>query len=156
MTQIALWILFLGPWFIIPFLDSSRMRRFLSVAFFTILLTSIFWQTAQVYNWWIIDENLPFLTNTSAFNYGMLPVITILVFYFTSHNTFLFFAVNIIIDAIQAFFISPYIFQKLGFYHMVNMSNLGLFILLLCFVPPIYVFQVWYDKETERRTGMAI
>ena len=149
MTQVALWFLLIGPWFGLLFLDSKRIRHFISVAFFTIILTSIFWQVAQVFDWWRIDENLPFLTNTSAFNYGLLPVITVFVFYFTFPNTLLFFGVNIVIDAIQAFIISPYIFERLKFYHMAAMSNLGLFVLLLSFVPFIYIYQIWYDKRSE-------
>ena len=153
MTQIILWILLIGPWFILPFLESKRVKHFISAAFFTILLTSIFWQVAQVYNWWIIDENLPFLSNVSAFNYGMLPVVTILVFYYFFENALNFFIANAVIDAIQAFIVSPYIFEKLRFYHMVNMSNFGLFILLIAFVPAIYFYQVWYEKQAVTAMG---
>ncbi|WP_041720734.1 hypothetical protein [Alkaliphilus metalliredigens] len=146
MTQLLLWITLIAPWFVLFFLDLKRVKHFLSVAFFTIVLTSIFWQVAEIWNWWEITNNLFFLTNISAFNYGLLPVITILVFYYTYQNKWLFFGTNIIIDAIQAFIISPFIFEKFGLYQMVNMGNFGLYLLLLGFVPIIYLYQRWYDK----------
>ena len=146
MTQIFLWILFIAPWILLLPLDSLKVRRFLSVAFFTILLTSIFWQVAEVWNWWKVTNNLFFLTNISAFNYGLLPVVTIYIFYFTYPSIWLFFGTNIIIDAIQAFVISPFIFQKLGFYKLNTMSDFGLFLLLISFVPIIYIYQRWYDR----------
>ena len=149
MTQAALWILFLGPWLILPLFDTRRVRRFLSAALFTTVLTTIAWQAAPVFNWWVTDENLPFLSNISAFNFGMLPVLSLLVFYFTYPNAWLFFGTNIVIEAIQAFIISPYVFMKLRFYHMAQMSNTGLFIMLLCFPPIIYVYQLWYERRPE-------
>jgi hypothetical protein len=147
MGQILLWISFVPAWLLLIPLDSKRVKHFLSVAFFTLLLTSINWQIAEVLNWWTISDNLFFLTNVSAFNYGFLPVVTIYVFYFTYSNPWLFFGTNIIIDAFQAFIISPYIFEKFGLYKMTNMSNFGLFLLLISMVPIIFLYQLWYDKE---------
>ncbi|KPU43129.1 hypothetical protein OXPF_33790 [Oxobacter pfennigii] len=147
MAQILLWITFLPPWLLILPLDKKRVRRFLSVAFFTLLLTSINWQIGEVVNWWEVPNNLFFLTNISAFNYGFLPVVTIYVFYFTYPNPWLFFGANIIIDAIQAFIINPFIFQKLGLIKMINMNNFEAFLLTIMLVPIIYFYQRWYDKE---------
>jgi hypothetical protein len=147
MSQILLWILFIVPWFLLLLLDRKHVKHFLSVAFFTLFLTSIYWQLAELKDWWKVKENLFFLTNISGFNYGLLPVTTIIVFYFTYPKIWLFGGVNIIIDAIQAFIISPYIFERVGFYEMRTMSNFGLFLLLLSMVPVIYIYQRWYDKK---------
>ncbi len=147
MTQIALWATFIVPWFLLIPLDMKRVKQFLSVAFLTLVLTSIYWQMAEVMNWWTITNNLFFLSNISAFNYGFLPVVTIYLFYFTYPKTLLFFIVNIILDAFQAFVVSPFIFEKLGFYKMNTLSNFGLFIIIVSLVPIIYLYQRWYDKK---------
>jgi hypothetical protein len=147
MAQILLWILFTTPWLLLILLDKKRMKRFLSVTFFTVFLTSIYWQIAKVYNWWTIKENLFFLTDISAFNYGLLPVTTIVVFYFTYPNLLLFLGANVVMDAFQAFIISPFIFERVGLYEMNTMSHFGLFLLILSLVPIIYVYQRCYDKE---------
>jgi hypothetical protein len=147
MAQILLWILFTTPWLLLILLDKKRMKRFLSVTFFTVFLTSIYWQIAKVYNWWTIKENLFFLTDISAFNYGLLPVTTIVVFYFTYPNLLLFLGANVVMDAFQAFIISPFVFERVGLYEMNTMSHFGLFLLILSLVPIIYVYQRCYDKE---------
>ncbi len=147
MVQLALWATLIVPWFLLIPLDIKRVKPFLSVAFFTLLLTSIYWQIAEVMNWWTIPNNLPFLTNISAFNYGLSPVVTIYLFYFTYSRAVLFFAANIAADAFQAFVISPFIFEKLGFYKMGTMSNLGLFLIIVSLVPIIYLYQRWYEKR---------
>jgi hypothetical protein len=145
--QLLLWILLILPWFLLIPLDSKRVRHFLSVAFFTIFLTTIYWQMAEVWHWWTVTNNIFFLKNISSFNYGLLPVTTVLVFYFTYPNVWLFFGANIIMDAFQAFIISPLIFQRFGLYTMESMSNFGLFLLLLSLVPIIFLYQRWYETE---------
>jgi hypothetical protein len=147
MANILLWVLFIAPWFVLLLLDRRRVKRFISVAFFTLLMTSIYWQVAEVYEWWKIEQNLFFLTNISAFNYGFLPIATILVFYFTYPNTWLFFGVNMAMDAFQALVVSPFFFEKIGLYKMINMTNFGLFLLLYSMVPILYLYQRWYDKD---------
>ena len=147
MRQLLLWLLLIAPWFLLIPLDSKRVRHFLSVAFFTIFLTTIYWQMAEVWNWWTVTTNLFFLKNISSFTYGFLPVTTILVFYFTYQNTWLFFGTNLIMDAFQAFIISPFVFQRFKLYKMNSMNDFGLFLLLLSFVPIIFLYQKWYDTE---------
>jgi len=154
MTQLLLWFLLIAPWLLLIPLDSKRVKHFLSVVFFTIFLTTIYWQMAEVWNWWTVTNNVFFLKNISSFAYGFLPVTTILVFYFTYQNVWLFFGTNIIMDAFQAFIVSPFIFQRFGLYKMHSMSNSGLFLLLISLVPIIFLYQKWY--ETDWRTQIIV
>ena len=147
MGQLLLWFLLIAPWFLLIPLDSKRVKNYLSVVFFTIFLSTIYWQMAEVWNWWDVTNNVFFLKNISSFTYGFLPVTTLLVFYFTYQNVWLFFGTNIIIDAFQAFIVSPFIFEKFGLYKMNSMSNFGLFLLLLSLVPIIFLYQKWYETK---------
>jgi len=147
MAQLLLWFLLIAPWLLLIPLDSKRVKHFLSVVFFTIFLSTIYWQMADVWNWWKVTNNVFFLKNISSFAYGFLPVTTILVFYFTYQNVWLFFGTNIIMDAFQAFIVSPFVFERFGLYKMNSMSNFGLFLLLISHVPIIFLYQKWYEKE---------
>ncbi|MCB2295943.1 hypothetical protein LGK95_21010 [Clostridium algoriphilum] len=147
MGQLLSWLLLIVPWFLLIPLDSKRLRHFSSVVFFTIFLSTIHWQMADVWNWWSITNNVFFLKNISSFTYGFLPVTTMLVFYFTYQNVWLFFGTNIIMDAFQAFIINPFVLEKFGLFKLTNMSNFGFFLLLLSFVPIIYLYQKWYERE---------
>ncbi|MZP28649.1 hypothetical protein GTO91_02805 [Heliobacterium undosum] len=140
------WVLLILPWFLLIPLNMKRVKRFLSVAFFTTIVDTILFQTAEVLNWWNVSSNVAFLTSVSSFTYGFLPVTTIIVFYFTYPNVWLFFGVNFVIDALQAFIISPYVFMKVGLYQLNSMSNLGLFFLLIGHLPIIFLYQRWYDE----------
>ncbi|ULT55242.1 hypothetical protein L1999_19285 [Neobacillus drentensis] len=152
MGQILSWIVMILPWFLLVTLNSIRVRNFLSVAFFTVLLNTIYFQMAEIWNWWIVKTNVFFLTNVSSFTYGLLPVTTILVFYLFYPNLWLFFGANMILDAIQAFIISPFIFEKVGLYELNTMNNFGLFLAIISHLPIIYVYQRWYDSVNRKKS----
>lgn len=147
MGQLLLWLLLIAPWFLLIPLDKKRVRHFSSVAFFTMFLTTIYWQMADVWDWWTVTNNVFFLKDISSFAFGLLPVTTILVFYFTYPKAWLFFGANIVMDAFQAFIISPFIFQRFELYKMDKMSNFEFFLLLLSLIPIIYLYQKWYEVE---------
>ncbi|MCM3216834.1 hypothetical protein M3612_20310 [Niallia taxi] len=150
MGQFISWTTLLLPWFLLIPLDSSRLRKFLSVGFFTFFLNTVYFQMAEVWNWWTVKVNVFFLTNIASFTYGFLPVTTILVFYFLYPNMWLFFGVNIIMDAVQAFIISPFVFEKFGLYELNTMNNFGLFLAIISHLPIIYIYQRWYDLKYKK------
>ena len=147
MGQLLSWLLLIAPWLLLIPLDKKRIRHFSSAVFFTIFIDTIYWQMANVWDWWIITNNVFFLKNISSFTYGFLPVTTILVFYFTYQNVWLFFGTNIIMDAFQAFIVSPFVFERFGLYKLTGMSNFGLFLMLISLVPIIFLYQKWYEAE---------
>lgn len=149
MEAIHSWTLLISPWFLLIPLDSKRMKRFLSVAFFTVIFNTIHFQIAANYNRWTVTNEIPFLNNIPSFTYGLLPVTTILFFYFTYPNIWLFFGVYIVFDAFQAFVISPFVFEKIGLYELNILTNLGLFILIISLVPVIYFYQKWYERNLD-------
>ena len=149
MGQLLSWLLLIAPWFLLIPLDKKRIRHFSSAVFFTIFIDTIYWQMADVWHWWAITDNVFFLKDISSFAYGFLPVVTFYVFYYTYQNIWLFFGANIVIDAFQAFIVSPFVFEKYGLYKMDTMNNLGLFLLLISIVPIIYLYQKWYEYDRE-------
>lgn len=143
------WALLVLPWFCLLPLQAKRVKQFLSVAFLTTLIDTVFFQVAEVWDWWTVTTNVPFLTNVSSFTYGMLPVVTIGVFYFTYPNVWLFFAANLLMDAAQAFLISPYVFEKAGLYSFHTMNRFEFLLMLFSHVPVIYLYQRWFDAHTS-------
>ena len=145
MGQILSWLLFLPPWLLLIPLKRRKVKKFLSVAFFTSLLSSTLFQAAHVWNWWTVKENLVFLTDICSFVYGLSPVTTILVFYLTYPKLWLYLLTNLAFDLVQAFIISPFIFEKAGLYSLVNINHFTLFLLIFLQAPVIYIYQRFYD-----------
>lgn len=156
MRQLLPWLFLIAPWFLLIPLDSKRVRHFLSVTFFTISLTTIYWQAGEVWNWWIVPNNVFFLKDIASFNYGLFPVVTILVLYFTYPNVWLFFGMNIIMDVFLAFVISPFVFERFGLYKLNNISNFKISLLAFSLVPIIFFYQKWYEKENHKYLPQSI
>lgn len=148
MTQLLAWLFLIGPWLLLMLLplDPKRVRRFLSVTFFTVFVTIFYWQMGIVFNWWTVTTNIVILNNIPSYGLGLNPVVTLLIFYFTYSNVWLWFGVNIIADAGLAFILWPFI-GRFGFANLKVMSNLELFILVLTILPWIFLYQRWYDKS---------
>ncbi|MED4071760.1 hypothetical protein [Priestia endophytica] len=145
MAQAVSWIFFLLPWVLLYPLDSQRVKRFAPVGLFSALVITIIFQIAEKWNWWIINNNLFFLTSISSFVYGFLIVATILVFYFSYPNFLFYMIANLIIDAIQAFIISPFLFIKVGLYNLHKINAFELFLLMTLVSLIIYGYQKWQD-----------
>lgn len=143
---ILTWVLFLPPWLMLLFLEKERVRRYMSVGFLTLAIATFYFQIADYFDWWDINPIIPFLVSMPSFTYGFLPVMSILVFYYTFPNLWLFLVGNLVIDAFQAYVVSPYFFVPVGLYRMVHMGNTGLFLVIISYLPIIYLYQLWYDR----------
>ena len=149
MAQVISWIFFLLPWVLLFPLNSSRVKRFTPAGLFSALFITIIFQIAEKWNWWTVTNNLFFLTNISSFVYGFLIVATILVFYFTYPSFLLYMIFNLIIDAIQAFIVSP-LFIKSGLYDFHKINALGLFLLMIFVASINYFYQRWQDTAFSK------
>jgi hypothetical protein len=150
MAQVISWMFFLLPWVLLLPLNSSRVKRFAPAGLFSALFITIIFQVAEKWNWWTVTNNLFFLTNISSFVYGFLIVATIFVFYFTYPSFLLYMMVNFIIDAMQAFIISPFIFIKSGLYDFHKINAFGLFLLMILVATLNYFYQRWQDTAFDK------
>ena len=144
MAHFIMWILLIGPWFLLPLFDIERVKRFFPVAFFAVLILTIVFQLAEKYNWWVIRENLFFLTNITPFVYGSFLVGTVLIFYFSYPSFTVYMILNVIFDLFQAFVMHP-IFIWAGIYEAHNINSIGLFFLMTFIAVIIYLYQKWQD-----------
>lgn len=139
------WLLFLPPWLLLALLEPKRKRRFMSGALLAVLLSTVIFQMAVHMDWWRVTGNVFYFTQISAFVYGFLPVAALVVLYWTYPNPWLYFGVNLVIDAMQAYVISPYIFEKAGLYEMRAMSHTGLYVLQITVSIILYAYQMWIE-----------
>jgi hypothetical protein len=143
------WLLFLPPWLLLVFLEPERKRRFIPVALLACLFSTVTFQMAVKLDWWSVTSNIFYFTQISAFVYGFLPVAALISFYWTYPNLWLYFGLNLSIDAIQAYVISRHVFEKAGFYQLTGMSRGGLFMLETVISVLLYLFQVWLERGRQ-------
>ncbi|WP_110114401.1 hypothetical protein [Bacillus sp. CGMCC 1.16541] len=145
MAHFVMWTLLIGPWFLLFFFDLQRIKRFVPVGLFASLVLTIVFQLAEKYEWWIIKDNLFFLTNITPYVYGVFLVGTILIFYISYPSFPFFMLVNIVVDLFEALIISP-LFQRLGIYEAKNMNQFAIFLLMIAIAALLYFYQKWQDS----------
>ncbi|MFP3727607.1 hypothetical protein [Priestia filamentosa] len=145
MAQIILWLLLVGPWFLLPLFNKERIKRFMPVGLFAALVLTVVFQIAEKLDWWIIKENIFFLTNITPFVYGAFLVGTVIIFYL-SYPSFIFYMVlNLLFDLFQAFVVHP-IFEWTEIYKVNHINSIGLFFLMISIAILIYLYQKWQDE----------
>lgn len=86
------------------------------VTILTALLTSIIFVMGYVYDWWTLHNDilLPFgyIINV-PFNYGGYIIATFWIFYFTSHNFWIYILTQLVVNAFWAFIGLRWIVDKL-------------------------------------------
>ena len=74
-----------------------------------------------------------------------LNMLRMWIFYFTFKKFRLYLITNIVVDGIDAFFITRFV-EGQKIVHYVNISKLNLFILMVAQSLILYAYQVWHKK----------
>ena len=136
------------PWLTLIFINKYYIKRFMPVAILASLLVTIVFEIGYVYDWWKVQVELsPWDRITSVpLTYGVFLVGTIWIFRFTfERNLRLYIIANILTDGFYSFIVLN-ILIKFGIYKLVNMGNLGIFMLMLLIALIIYPYQKWQDS----------
>ena len=67
MAQIVMWVLFIGPWLLLFAVDKERVKRYMAVSLFGVVLLTVVFQIADRFNWWEVNETLFFFVNMTPF-----------------------------------------------------------------------------------------
>jgi hypothetical protein len=136
------------PWLTLFFVNKHSMKRFMPVAILASLLVTIIFEIGYVYDWWKVQvEIAPWDEITSvSLTYGVFLVGTIWIFHFVFDRKFwVYMITNILLDGFYSF-IALNILIRFGIYKLVNMGNLGIFMLMAFLAVIIYPYQKWQDS----------
>lgn len=160
--QIILWTILAGSWLTLFFMRRDTIKRYFPVALFMALIVTIIFEIAYVRQWWeMMEWIVPWgrITNVS-FVYGSFFVGTMWIFALTYRSLGLFLLVNLVIDGLQAFVLSPFLFEG-RWYRLVNMNSFQVFLLMFGTSVVLYMYQGWQERifkrtEQEYTTSKAI
>jgi hypothetical protein len=148
MGKFILLAMLILPWLTLFFINKHSMKRFMPVAILASLLVTIIFEIGYVYDWWKVQvEIAPWDEITSvSLTYGVFLVGTIWIFHFVFDRKFwVYMITNILVDGFYSF-IALNILIRFGIYKLVNMGNLGIFMLMTFLAVIIYPYQKWQDS----------
>lgn len=129
------------------FLPKQSLKRFLPVTVFCSAILLIQTLLNPIFNWWKVKGGYKYMVfDALAFILGPFFTINLWVFHFTYKKFTLYALINLIMDLIFAYILSPF-FEKVGHYKLKNFSRTTLFIISYSYALINYVFQMLFEKN---------
>lgn len=151
-NQIILWSLLALPWFSLLFLKKDEIRRYMPLALFTMVVTSIVMEAGISLNLWRIRETTYPLNQTLSYIYGLAPVVAIWIFKYTYGRFWRYMAADAVFNLGFAFLFTPWLAIRgiKDFYA----SRWSLFLIVTGLSLLLYLYQMWQENVwAERRAA---
>jgi len=148
MAKFILLSMLILPWLTLFLIKKHSIKRFMPAAILASLLVTIVFEIGYLYDWWKVQVKIaPWDEITSVpLTYGVFLVGTIWVFYFAFDRKFwVYMLTNILMDGFYSFIVLN-ILIRFGIYKLVNMGNLGIFMLMILIAVIVYTYQKWQDS----------
>ncbi|WP_052487924.1 hypothetical protein [Gordoniibacillus kamchatkensis] len=159
MIKLILWLMFLIPWASLLFMDRASIRKYMPVALLATVLNSIVNQLAWTYHWWTFNMTLfPWDKTMPLFTvYGVFLVGTMWIFRFTFRKFWVFFIVNMLVDAFYGFGLTV-LLNTMGVRSNGTITPIQNLLLMTCIGLILYAFQLWYEgviggRENTRKAS---
>ena len=139
-----MWSMFFIPWLSLFFMKQTEARRWLPVALFAVVLTTIIHDVGTTLGFWATRQaTFPFY-EMMPYYYGTIPVLTIWIFKFTYGRFGIYMVANTILDLGFNFFLLNYFLPSSGLYDF-NLSPLQSLLITLIHAVVIYGYQLWQE-----------
>ena len=143
-TSVIMWSMFFIPWLSLFFMKKEEVKRWMPVAIFAVVLTTIIHDVGTTLGFWATRESIFPFHQMIPYYYGAMPVLTIWIFKFTYGRFGIYFVTNTILDIGFNFFLLNYFLPSRGVFDFNIEPFLSLPITLMHAVV-IYGYQMWQD-----------
>jgi len=139
-----MWSMLFIPWLSLYFMKKEEVKRWMPVAMFAVVLTTIIHDVGTTLGYWItLESTFPFY-QMLPYYYGTMPVLTIWVFKFTYGHFGRYFVTNTVLDIGFNFFLLNYVLPSRGILGF-NISPSPSVLITLMHAVVIYGYQMWQD-----------
>ncbi|MEN6389060.1 MAG: hypothetical protein ABFD04_01495 [Syntrophomonas sp.] len=147
--QVIVWSLLILPWFSLFFLKRDEIRRFMPLALFTMVVTSIVQEAGISLNLWQVRATTYPLNQTMSYIYGLAPVVSIWIFKYTYGRFWRYMAVDALFNLGFAFIFTPWLASR-GIKDF-NTSRWTLFLIVTVLSLLLYLYQMWQENAWANR-----
>jgi hypothetical protein len=144
-TNVIMWSMLFIPWSSLFLMKKDEARRWMPVAMFAVVLSTIIHDVGTALGFWATRESTFPFYQMFPYYFGTMPVLTIWVFKYTYGRFWMYFVINTILDIGFNFFLLNYFLPSRGIYEFSISPFLSLPITLMHAVL-IYGYQMWLDN----------
>lgn len=143
-NQIILWSMLILPWLTLIFMRKEEIRRYIPLALFTMVITSIVIEAGITLNLWNIRETTYPLNHTLSYVYGLAPVAAMWIFKFTFERFWLYVATDTVFNVVFAFLLTPWLANR-GIKDLIT-SRFNVFLIVTGLAVLLYLYQMWQEN----------
>lgn len=145
-NQLVSWSLFIVPWLTLFFMKREGIRHYITAALYTVVSSAIIYDLGLKLGWWaILNPTYPFYS-LQPFIYGLFPVASMWVLYFTYGRFGTYMFTNLLLDIGFAYFFFGYFMPVTGILSLAGMSRFQNLLLTLGHAITLYAVQMWYES----------
>lgn len=150
-NQIIVWSMLILPWLTLIFMRKEEIRRFIPLALFSMVITSITIEAGITFNLWNIRETTYPLNHTMSYVYGLAPVVTMWLFKFTFNRFWIYAVVDTVFNVVFAYILTPW-FSSRGIKDLIT-SRFTVFPIVSGLAVLLYLFEMWKENAKTVRRG---
>lgn len=142
-NQVISWSFILIPWLTLLFMKKEEVKRFMPVALFTVVTSTVIYELGTTYKLWSIREAAYPLHQMFPAIYGAFPVLVMWIFRFTFGSFWSYLATNAVIDIVWAYILFPW-FVRIGVLEFLNAKTL-IYSFTVGHAILLYGYQMWQE-----------
>lgn len=142
-NQAILWSMAIVPWFTLFFMKKEDIKRFMPIALFTIVITSLTIEIGSTFNFWQVRETMYPLNSTISYIYGLAPVAAMWVFKLTYGKFWLFIGGDLLFNIVFSFLLTPWLATR-GIKEL-NTGRITVLIITTVLSLLLYLYQMWQE-----------
>lgn len=143
-NQIIVWAMLILPWLTLLFMRKEDIRRFIPLALFSMVITSIAIEAGISLNLWHIRVTTYPLNHTMSYVYGLAPVVTMWLFKFTYKRFWIYAAVDTVFNLVFGFILTPWLASR-GIKDLIT-SRFTVFLIVSGLAVLLYLYQMWQEN----------
>lgn len=148
-NQIIVWAMLILPWLSLFLMKREDIRRFMPLALFTMVITSITQEAGITLNLWHIRETAYPLSYTLSYVYGLAPVVAMWVFKFTFNRFWIYAMADTVFNLGFAFLVTPWLASR-GIKDLLT-SKFNVFLIVTGLAILLYLYQMWQENAWADR-----
>lgn len=151
-NRIVVWSLLILPWFSLFLMKKKEIRRFMPLALFTMVVTSIVIEAGTSLNLWQTRITTYPLNQTLSYVYGLAPVVAIWIFKYTYGRFWSYMVADAVFNLGFAFFFTPWLAGR-GVKVLIT-SRWSVFLIVTGLSVALYLYQMWQENAwADRRAS---
>lgn len=143
-NQVIVWAMLILPWLSLVFMRKEEIRRFIPLALFAMVITSIVIEAGITLKLWNIRETTYPLNHTLSYVYGLAPVVAMWIFKFTYNRFWIYVAADTVFNLGFAFVVTPWLASR-GIKDLLT-SRFSVFIIVSVLAVLLYLYQMWQEN----------